>query len=544
MSISANALIVNGVDILAMLNTLSAASASFERFKSDVLRNVSVLQQNISQLQAENDLLRAEIRELIRNSSYASSSSSSPSTTTLVSATSCSFSDWGTWTPCVSLSTPGCDVAGFQTRQRVLIVPPVNGGTPCPPMVENRTCITPPLGCDSSGQYQLSTVYTVSSSDYKVYLSSDYGSSHQILSPPSNIQWFRQDMSQDGRYITLAACNAIVVSTSFGRNWTRVANMSLCFQSLRMSSDGRYQLAGVQQGNLYLSVNFGASWSSVITGNSSTYWTNAAMSQSGKYMLIAHSNGYGPIYSSNNSGEASSWVTIQGPTVGWGWVEVVVSASGQYQAAVCGNPGLMFFSNNYGQTWKTLFPGEMMASVAFSTSANIMLAASSAWISSSIGNISLSTDSGATWNYISGIPAANWYDIAVSSSGQYMTGVTVGRQVYISSTSGSSWAVAFTLPLGSQFSLSMSKSGRYQTICGSVQYVSSDYGVTWSVSALSSGPMFIYTLRPLANMYGNSTLVADAMAIHTSTSQDDGITFATSPSEASNSFSGCTSTIW
>lgn len=46
----------------------------------------------------------------------------------------CVVSEWSAWGPCID---------GVQTRTRIIIQQPQNGGTACPPLVETRSCCTP-----------------------------------------------------------------------------------------------------------------------------------------------------------------------------------------------------------------------------------------------------------------------------------------------------------------------------------------------------------------------------------------------------------------
>jgi hypothetical protein len=57
--------------------------------------------------------------------------------------TDCVLSEWGDWSPCST--TCG---AGTQTRSRTVVQPPANGGLACGALVETRACSSPPCPVD------------------------------------------------------------------------------------------------------------------------------------------------------------------------------------------------------------------------------------------------------------------------------------------------------------------------------------------------------------------------------------------------------------
>jgi len=79
-----------------------------------------------------------------------------------------------------------------------------------------------------------------------------------------------------------------------------------------MSKDGHYQTATVASGYVYISSDYGKTWSSKIT-ESAHNWSSVCMSASGQYQAVSDMGSIdkgGDIYLSYDYG--SSWETIGG----------------------------------------------------------------------------------------------------------------------------------------------------------------------------------------------------------------------------------------
>jgi len=88
-----------------------------------------------------------------------------------------------------------------------------------------------------------------------------------------------------------------------------------------------------------------------------------------------------------------------------------------------------------------------------------------------------------TWTCYGWMPRESnrdWIDITMSSSGQYITAVVYGGQIYVSNDYGATWA-ARGITMSWQ-AVAMSSSGQYQIAGGERSvYRSTDYGVTWNL---------------------------------------------------------------
>ena len=138
--------------------------------------------------------------------------------------------------------------------------------------------------------------------------------------------------------------------------------------------------------------------------------------------------------------------------------------------------------NNFGSTWTT----------------SVVATASYEWISlamSSSGQfqtglarghfIYTSNNYGVSFTAVAGTPTiSTWREVSMSASGKYQTAVTYQFGIYRSSNYGVTWAYSSTI--SEIHSVAVSASGLYQIATGSPEegrpiYLSSDYGVSWNV---------------------------------------------------------------
>ena len=188
-----------------------------------------------------------------------------------------------------------------------------------------------------------------------------------------------------------------------------------------------------------------------------------------------------------------NWTKTSLPT--GSWYQCALSYSGQYQLVVSNNgPSAIYMSSNYGQTWTSL-ASQTSSSAGWSycnisSSGQYMSAVYQA--GGTAGGFYLSSNYGQTWNYIT-VTTVQLDAFAMSSSGQYMTctpSYGVASYVYISSNYGQNWvpSTLYLTTADNAFSASMSGSGQYQIVSSNTKiYLSTNYGVSWSVAATVSG---------------------------------------------------------
>ena len=194
-----------------------------------------------------------------------------------------------------------------------------------------------------------------------------------------------------------------------------------------------------------------------------------------------------------NYGSSSglNWSSNSMPTVtSTGYrASVAISAAGQYQIASVGG---FWISSNYGESWSAtpITSGAQFAAIS----------ANGQYIAVSINNIiNVSSNYGSTFTPITTLQVTtNWEGVAISASGQYMVAAAYDTQkLYVSSNYGVTWTVSLTQKQWT--GVSISASGRY--IIGTtteVPQISSNFGLSFSnISAL--GTLFAYASAISAN---------------------------------------------
>ena len=377
------------------------------------------------------------------------------------------------------------------------------------------------VSLSTTGQYQTAVV-----ASGQIYTSSDFGIN---WGPRYNtLDWQSVSLSSTGQYQT-AVMNggAIHTSSNFGFDWT-VRNGGLqsgnrSWWSVSLSSTGQYQTAVVYVGQIYTSSDFGISWT---PRDSSRIWYSVSLSSTGQYQT-AVING-GQIYTSSDFG--INWTPRDGNRQ---WISVSVSSTGQYQTAVVKN-SLIFFSRDYGFTWSEYASYEIPEGEQAGTSVSLSADGSVVAVGSPYADTTTGIDSGqmrvfswtgSVWSQLGSpifgesVGDRSGWSTSMSADG---TTVAIGApynngangigsgQVRVYKWSGSAWGAVGTVDIDGEAgvltpprvvtagttsgisswrSVAMSSSGQYQTAGGSNGiYISSNYGVNWSLVPSANGP--------------------------------------------------------
>ena len=271
-----------------------------------------------------------------------------------------------------------------------------------------------------------------------------------------------------------------------------------------MSALGQYQSAIDYIGNLYISNDYGATWSKI----SSNFFTNTnfsslSVSYSGQYQTICSRNIIdGKIYYSKDYGVMWNLSDIQPQN----WVGVACSTTGKYQIALVesftissGNP--LYYSTNYGETWNQNTDCSLnlpFTSCAISSNGQYQTiiyslnAAGGSGPSIMESGIYYSANSGKTWNQAdasSKISYKLYTRVAMSGDGKYQTvvsGYYMSGYIYYSSDYGATWTKS-DAPIANWNAISLDLTGKYQVASSSESYpsssdgfyYSSNYGVNW-----------------------------------------------------------------
>jgi photosystem II stability/assembly factor-like uncharacterized protein len=306
--------------------------------------------------------------------------------------------------------------------------------------------------------------------------------------------WVTVAMSASGKYQTAIADDGIYSSSNYGRNFAKESDQNFGpseeYVRIVMTADGRYQIATTAgDGKNFISTDYGKTW---VRQDPYIRIYDIAISGDGSYRLILTDN----LVPKKSSDGGNTWTTVPVPGSHDNRCSngiVAVSANGNYQALVC-DRDIRLVSTNYGQTWqeKTFFDStDSKNKLKVSSDGQYQIFSFAAYgkpveISSDYGNtwtekymvkiynlvgpfwggtkVGLSADgkyqvaghSGSQddWEFrVSPDYGNNWYakgpksavdDIAVSSDGQYITGVGCypadkGCWIYRSADWGQTW---------------------------------------------------------------------------------------------------------
>jgi hypothetical protein len=172
--------------------------------------------------------------------------------------------------------------------------------------------------------------------------SSDYGSTW--ISASSDSSWNCIACSYDGSNVFVVGYegSGIAISADFGFSYTSIWN-GTSLSSVTTSSSGEIVLAGIYNGSIYLSTDYGSgNWS--VSYSLSGNWYVLACSADCTYVYAADgSPGY--LHMNNNAGSPNSWTFSYQLTAVWSALTTTSNGQTVY-AAIYG--GSIYENNNYG----------------------------------------------------------------------------------------------------------------------------------------------------------------------------------------------------
>jgi hypothetical protein len=198
-----------------------------------------------------------------------------------------------------------------------------------------------------------------------------------------------------------------------------------------MSSDGQYQVVGINSGTAYYSSNFGSTWT-LSTPSGSLVWQSLAMSANGQYVVAGIFET--AILVSSNYGQ--SYATIVSSLDRF--LNTAISSTGQYQVVSTGigssGQGRIYYSSNFGASFtsSTSFTYRQWRGICMSSDGQTVYAAISG------GQIYKSTNNGQTFSVLGSSPTIGWINGSTSLTGQYVI-FSSNTTIYYSSNYGEIW---------------------------------------------------------------------------------------------------------
>eukprot|EP01034_Spumella_vulgaris_P025746 gene25746-32235_t len=240
-----------------------------------------------------------------------------------------------------------------------------------------------------------------------------------------------------GRNVTGVTTNkGIYLSHDFGVSFTIVADASKTrqYSSISMSDDGVYQYGVLTNYGLIASQNGGYNWTLLNTyaqvGNT-IYWYTIANSGNGSCVYAA-SNGIGGLYYSHNYG-ANFTYTATAP-LNAAWTDIASSQSGQH-VAVVNEEGDVYISSDYGVVYSN---GLSLSSVGVDTEImGVTMDWSGQYLAIALfpGAIWTSDNFGLSGSWVASSSSASDYYVAIAGSkdGNYLF---AGTQTPLATLSG------------------------------------------------------------------------------------------------------------
>eukprot|EP01032_Pedospumella_encystans_P017389 gene17389-19812_t len=239
-------------------------------------------------------------------------------------------------------------------------------------------------------------------------------------------------------------------------------------------SSGQFPSAASENGTVYVSDDFGVTWSG---RGASRAHTSIASDASGNRLAVTVNNE--GVYLSSDRGTTWTLANITGAS-SYTWRVVASDHSGQHLTAISSNYGFIHFSHDYGATWtSTSSPCQY-----FQNTPSVAISHDGQYQYANLDWCSIrSTDFGATWTQMSTYARS----IACNGNGQKVVSTSGwnGDRIMGSTDYGVTWT-QFNHPTGSMasfLSVVMDTSGLNIVVGGlSVRAViaSADGGATWS----------------------------------------------------------------
>lgn len=286
------------------------------------------------------------------------------------------------------------------------------------------------------------------------------------------------------------------------RNW----------RDLAMSADGRKMAAVVEDGQIYVSSDFGITWT---PRESNRNWRGIAMSANGKQLVAVARNE--TIYISNDGG--ITWSPRESSRT---WQAVASSADGQNLVALVSG-GQIYTSTDYGDNWLPRESNRVWWCVASSADGSKLVAGVLAGTGTKFGHIYTSSDFGVNW--IERGDDVGWPSVATSADGSRVIAASARSYgdyggVYVSTDS---FATATQYLVQKYFGgVACSADGRC-LVAGNDShgvFVSSDYGANWSNPGLvlNAGRAAMSADGSVVALLGEPVSQSPFQQIYTSTS--------------------------
>ncbi|CAB4686933.1 MAG: hypothetical protein F2664_01550 [Actinobacteria bacterium] len=259
-----------------------------------------------------------------------------------------------------------------------------------------------------------------------------------VLSVPSaDLQFGRIALSSTGAYMLVADSNTsglVYLSSNGGKSWSPQYLLGrAAWSRVAMSSTGQYMSAVAFSSKIWMSTNYGATWSDK---DAVRDWKSVSISGDGHF-LIATTSGTNNLLSSSNYG--ATWETLTSTTNTWRYTASTTNGS---IIALCADGDGLYLSTDAG-TSASKVKGFSAYSVSENVCSGIAISSNGTKIVAIIGPVGhmlISTNSGSTWSEVSRLAGISWSDLTMSADGTRITAIEYSTgYMYTSVDSGATW---------------------------------------------------------------------------------------------------------
>lgn len=273
-----------------------------------------------------------------------------------------------------------------------------------------------------------------------VYTTTDGGLTWTTQTSAGSRDWRAVASSSDGSIIVgLVYRGFMYVSTDSGSSWSERASAgSRYWSSIALTTDGIKIFASATANSLYYSDDSGLSWNTLTVGG---YRSRRAidMSDSGQSIAATVFTYSNAVYVSFDYGKSWSESVI---TQEWQyWASIAMSADGRKVIAGTEN-GSLYISNDSGQSWNAITGIHINDSdtawfgLDMTPDGNTIVVSENQGADNQGGGLYISRDGGATWQEQTGVTGRYWSDMAFANT------VSVsddGQKIIVADSYGSEW---------------------------------------------------------------------------------------------------------
>jgi hypothetical protein len=257
--------------------------------------------------------------------------------------------------------------------------------------------------------------------------------------------------SETGQYLLVADNDGdLYLSADYGATWNAtLSEPGSGWTDVAISDNGQYMAASQDNEGIWVSEDYGATWDE--TFSDAKPWSGVAMTADGQDVAAVQSGGDYAIYHSETFGQINSWTQGVGNGV-QPWTGISYAPDGDLLMLVSRSNQTLTASTDNGANWSGVSNGPNVGDyygMALADDDIALLAGANA--------ITVSTNGGAAWSSASATTPTRWNTVAVSHDGQTILAGGVDGKLSLSTDGGTTWEEQDT-PGGDQWN-SVSVSG-------------------------------------------------------------------------------------